>query len=123
VLPATADIRTPLQSIMLRAAGPVRTAAGLAASQRELRALGEQADGGRPSSDPLVGLASRNLLTVAELILAAASRREESRGSHYRADCPARDDVRWLRNIFVERGVDGPHLAEQPADLLYLKPA
>ena len=37
----------------------------------------------------------RNLVTVARLIARAALRREESRGGHFRADFPERDDVHW----------------------------
>jgi len=40
-----------------------------------------------------------NLLTVARLIARAALRREESRGAHYRDDCPYRDDINWQRRI------------------------
>ena len=36
-----------------------------------------------------------NLLTVARLIAGAALRREESRGGHFRADFPHRDDIHW----------------------------
>jgi len=36
-----------------------------------------------------------NLLTVARLIARAALRREESRGGHFRADFPLRDDIHW----------------------------
>jgi len=45
----------------------------------------------------------RNLLDVAEVIIEAASMRTESRGSHFRADYPDRDDSRWLANIFASR--------------------
>ena len=38
---------------------------------------------------------TRNLLTVARLIARAALRREESRGGHFRADFPVRDDIHW----------------------------
>ena len=41
----------------------------------------------------------RNLTTVARLIAAAALRREESRGAHFRADFPERDDRRWRIHI------------------------
>jgi L-aspartate oxidase len=40
-----------------------------------------------------------NLLTVARLIARAALRREESRGAHYRDDCPQRDDIHWKRRL------------------------
>lgn len=45
----------------------------------------------------------RNLLDVAEVIIAAAAMRTESRGSHYRKDYPTRSDNEWLTNIFVNR--------------------
>lgn len=52
----------------------------------------------RLSDEPPASLAaaqSRSLVTVAYLMAVAALRREESRGGHYRADFPARDDDRW----------------------------
>lgn len=47
-----------------------------------------------------------NLLTVARLIARAALRREESRGGHFREDCPARDDERWGFHAVEVRMVD-----------------
>jgi L-aspartate oxidase len=41
----------------------------------------------------------RSLVTVARLIAHAALRREESRGGHYRVDCPARDDLHWRVHV------------------------
>jgi L-aspartate oxidase len=40
-----------------------------------------------------------NLVTVGALMARAALRRTESRGSHYREDFPARDDVHWSAHI------------------------
>ncbi len=40
-----------------------------------------------------------SLVTVACLIARAALRREESRGGHFRTDCPARDDLKWKIHI------------------------
>ena len=37
----------------------------------------------------------QNLLTMARLMIDAAIEREESRGTHFRSDFPARDDVHW----------------------------
>jgi fumarate reductase (CoM/CoB) subunit A len=57
---------------------------------------------GEPA-DLALAFEHRNLLDVAELIIAAASMRTESRGSHYRRDYPHRTDNRWLTNIFIRR--------------------
>jgi L-aspartate oxidase len=44
-----------------------------------------------------------SILTVGRLIARAALRREESRGGHYRADFPDRDDVHWKKRIPEKR--------------------
>jgi succinate dehydrogenase/fumarate reductase flavoprotein subunit len=40
-----------------------------------------------------------NLLTVSSALVAAAGRREETRGSHWREDFPERDDTTWLGHL------------------------
>jgi L-aspartate oxidase len=40
-----------------------------------------------------------SVLTVARLMARAALRREESRGAHFRADFPERDDARWRHHV------------------------
>ncbi len=57
---------------------------------------------GEPTDIPLA-FEHRNLLDVADAIIAAADMRTESRGSHFRSDYPNRDDENWLTNIFVTR--------------------
>jgi L-aspartate oxidase len=47
------------------------------------------------------------LLLVAEATLAAATAREETRGSHVRRDFPLRDDVTWQRSLRVLLDVSG----------------
>ncbi|MCU1333254.1 MAG: hypothetical protein JWM08_2246 [Candidatus Angelobacter sp.] len=54
-------------------------------------------------ADLAIAFEHRNLLDVAEVIIAAAAMRTESRGSHYRRDYPNRADNEWLTNIFVSR--------------------
>lgn len=54
-------------------------------------------------ADLALAFEHRNLLDVAEAIIAAASMRTESRGSHFRRDYPNRADNEWLTNIFVHR--------------------
>jgi L-aspartate oxidase len=73
-----------------------RDAAGLATAAAELRALGERGPIDRESA---------NMLIAGRLIVAAATARAESRGGHYRTDCPDRDPAR-----------DGRHTLLAPAD-------
>jgi L-aspartate oxidase len=73
------------RSLMWEHAGLFRTAGGL---RTALAAFG----GMRPDEDPVI--------TVGRLIARAALRREESRGAHFRLDCPQRDDLHWKRRIW-----------------------
>nr|MDA8218947.1 hypothetical protein [Dehalococcoidales bacterium] len=117
-------LRERLRATMLAAAGPLRTEKGLTAGLATLRELGEiwserQAD---DQQDLLEGLSTRNLFVVAEMVLHAAQLREETRGSHYRADHPGRDDREWLVNTFVTKGPSEPNLQVRPVELAYLRP-
>jgi len=47
------------------------------------------------------------LLDLGEIIAAAALRRTESRGAHYRMDFPKRDDSNWLNHTLIRIGDQG----------------
>ena len=121
---ASSELRCALQHLMLRAAGPVRTAAGLADALTALRELRGSAtcDSAKDPGGQLEALAMQNLLDVAELVLVSALRREETRGSHFREDRPTRNDHRWLVNQVIEHADEGPRLAEVPVELVHLAP-
>jgi len=79
-----------VRDLMWRAAGLFRTRQDL---DRAVAALdADSAAAAAPTAD---GWRHRNLVTVARLISRAALRREESRGGHFRADFPKRDDLHW----------------------------
>jgi L-aspartate oxidase len=80
------------RSLMWEHAGLFRTAEGLRTALDQLGAM-------RSDEDPVI--------TVGRLIVAAALRREESRGGHFRLDFPQRDDRRWKHRLAERRGGAG----------------
>lgn len=102
--PATA--RYEIQRIMtdgagvLRSAGSLRTAAeALAALYAD--ALGELETHGKTAEPGVDTWEATNLLCVARVLVAAAERRVETRGCHWREDHPDRDDADWRRHLVV----------------------
>ncbi|GLZ15375.1 L-aspartate oxidase [Actinomadura sp. NBRC 104425] len=92
------DACTEIQRIMTAYAGVLRDADGLAAAVRELDRLAATAPAG--AAEPGVAAwEATNLLTVASAIVAAAGRRTETRGSHWREDHPDRDDDAWRGHL------------------------
>jgi L-aspartate oxidase len=112
-LPATADepvedppARTALpdpfviRDLMWRHGGLVRTADGLRAALPQLAAW-RAAAAARVAAAPADRECRRvaSLATVGFLIARAALRREETRGGHFRADFPDRDDIHFQRHF------------------------
>jgi L-aspartate oxidase len=100
---AAAGIRRPLQQAMSADAGVIRDAAGLARAATSLQKLAAQ----RTSDPGTESWEATNLLTVASALVAAASRRTETRGAHWREDWPERDDQRWCGHLDLRLGPDG----------------
>ncbi|OEV01794.1 L-aspartate oxidase [Streptomyces qinglanensis] len=110
LLPASA--RTRVQRVMSEGAGVLRSAASLARAAEQLAALSGAAAGKHP--EPGVDTwETANLHLVAQVLVAAALRREETRGCHWREDFPDRDDETWSRHLVVRLGT-GPGGAAQP---------
>jgi L-aspartate oxidase len=86
-----------IRDLMWRAAGLFRTREQLAPAVDALNEtyLAGARTIGREGTNDVDDWRRFNLATVARLIARAALRREESRGGHFRADFPRRDDLHW----------------------------
>jgi L-aspartate oxidase len=97
----SATVRSRVQRAMTRGAGVLRSAGSLVGTAVVLEEAG--ATRGRPST---AAWEATNLVTVATALLAAAWRREETRGSHWREDFPqARPE--WAGHLVARVGADG----------------
>jgi L-aspartate oxidase len=98
-----ADVVPQMQRVTTVGAGVIRSAQGLAEAGATLEKLIEQ-----PAGEPgTPGWEATNLVTVASALIAAATTREESRGSHWREDHPDRDDENWSGNLDLTLAAEG----------------
>ncbi|MGH3324345.1 MAG: L-aspartate oxidase, partial [Streptomyces sp.] len=99
------EARSAIQRVMTGGAGVLRSATSLAAAADRLDALpGDTAH--KPAEPGVETWETANLHLVARVLVAAALRREETRGCHWREDHPDRDDAAWRRHLIV--GAAGP---------------
>lgn len=92
-----ADFTNSLRSLMVRKMGIVRDRDGLEEAKREVAFWCRYALAREFSAR--AGWELQNLLTISRLMINSARLREESRGVHFRADFPRRDDVHWMRRL------------------------
>ncbi|KPC65984.1 L-aspartate oxidase [Streptomyces chattanoogensis] len=110
------ETRITVQRIMTAGAGVLRSADGLAHAAAELdrihreateAAAGTAGTGGAKAPEPGVeAWEATNLLCVARVLVAAAQRRAETRGCHWREDHPDRDDASWRRHFRITLDAD-----------------
>ncbi|WP_432054599.1 L-aspartate oxidase [Streptomyces sp. bgisy022] len=114
------EARFAIQRIMTRGAGVLRSEASLTEAAAGLEALHTEAldaleENGKTAEPGVDTWEATNLLCVARVLVAAARRREETRGCHWREDRPERDDTRWRRHLVVTLNPDRT-LAVHPTD-------
>ncbi|HAP39065.1 MAG TPA: succinate dehydrogenase/fumarate reductase flavoprotein subunit, partial [Nitrospira sp.] len=97
--------------------------AAIQALQLRARHMCVQDKGQIFNTDLIQALELQCLLEIAETIVAGALGREESRGAHYRADFPTRNDTAWLRHTISHRHTDGPQLTYTPVTITRFPPA
>ncbi|MFE3996749.1 L-aspartate oxidase [Streptomyces goshikiensis] len=101
-----AEARYEVQRIMTEGAGVLRSAASLRTAAEALEglyatALTELESQGKTAVPGTETWEATNLLCVARVLVAAAQRRAETRGCHWREDHPDRDDTDWRRHLVV----------------------
>jgi succinate dehydrogenase / fumarate reductase flavoprotein subunit len=122
-------VREPLRQTLASGAGIFRDAAGLQAALERVRQLRREATAVRcrtplsPFNYELVHvLELEGLLDLAEITVAGALARTESRGSHCRTDHASRNDSAWL--CHTRAHVDGGAICytRGEVDLAYYEP-
>jgi succinate dehydrogenase / fumarate reductase flavoprotein subunit len=103
-----ADIRTELQQTMDNNASVFRTEETLTTALNDVRALKARYDhirvhdkGKRFNSDLLEAIELGFLLEMAEVTVAGALNRKESRGGHAREDYPKRNDAEYMKHTMA----------------------
>jgi len=117
-------LRRELQRTMDSKVGVFRTGTDLKAALDKIQEIKRQLPGikvkdrGRIyNTDLLSALEVDNLLDLAEIIVAGALARTESRGAHSRRDFPKRDDVNWLKHTLAHYTPKGPRLDYIPVTI------
>ncbi len=106
------EARYEIQHIMTHGAGVLRSAESLARAADRLERVHDDAAAqlrrdGKTAEPGVETWEATNLHLVARVLVAAALRREETRGCHWREDRPARDDSAWRRHLLVTLRPDG----------------
>ncbi len=122
-------LRRELQRTMDSKVGVFRTGPDLKAALDKIQEIKQRLPGmkvkdqGRIyNTDLLSALEVDNLLDLAEIIVAGALARTESRGAHSRRDFPKRDDVNWLKHTLAHYTPKGPRLDYIPVTITMWQP-
>jgi succinate dehydrogenase / fumarate reductase flavoprotein subunit len=74
------------------------------------------------NTDLIAALELGFMLDIAEVVVAGALARTESRGAHARTDYPERDDENWLKHTLAYFSPEGPKLEYIPVRITTWKP-
>ena len=120
-------LRDRLKENMWERAGLVRSQESLALAANDMQEIREEMTtvslrqrGRAFHLEWMEYLSMINYLDVCEAIIKSAQTRKESRGSHYRSDCPEKDDERLLCNIHFSKYQSTPQLS--PVEMTRMSP-
>ncbi|WP_062461505.1 succinate dehydrogenase flavoprotein subunit [Demequina soli] len=124
-----ADVRKALQETMDRNVQVFRDAASLEEATEVIAELRERYArvaihdrGKRFNTDLLEAIELGFLLEIAEVVVAGALARQESRGGHYREDFPTRDDVNFMHHTMAYATGEGVRLGAKPVVVTKYQP-
>jgi succinate dehydrogenase / fumarate reductase flavoprotein subunit len=124
-----AVLRAAMQDVMMKYCSVFRQNEGLSRAREEIKSLTNRYReitldnrGSRFNTDLLEAIELESLLGLADIILASAIARKESRGAHFREDYPIRDDKNWLKHTLAQRTDDGPGLFYKPVTITKFTP-
>jgi fumarate reductase flavoprotein subunit len=122
-------IREKLHATMWEDVGIVRDAAGLARAETVLDALDAELDAaGLADASRAFNLTwhdwlnLKNLVAVSKAIRAAAAARTDSRGAHFRADCPATGELATSRYTLVREAAGKLAVTTEPVAFTRVRP-
>ncbi|MBE3591153.1 MAG: FAD-binding protein [Firmicutes bacterium] len=124
-----AALRLEMGQTMTRNVGVFRTGEQLLEAQAKIQELKQRyqrvsvGDKGRIFNTNLqFVLELENMLDLAEVVVASALFRTESRGAHTRLDYPNRDDANWLKHTVATYTAAGPKLDTRPVTITRWEP-
>jgi L-aspartate oxidase len=97
-------LRRRIASIMWEGVGILRSGEGIARARGEMTGIRDRLRDGHFHRRILE---TANMVNLGDAIAACAEYRTESRGGHYRVDCPETDDVRWKRHTRLIKEGEG----------------
>jgi len=114
-----------LKETMWQNAGVIRDARGLKQALEDIAGLQERLPLASVTAGQGPQFVTRlsNMLAVSEMICRAALYRSESRGAHYRQDCPEQNNDDWLLNALIARHDDKMVLRTEQVKLTKLQPS
>ena len=124
-----ANIRTELQDRMMEHCSVFRDEKNLKGLIESIRNLKERTkdiylkDKTRKFNTELIDAIELNhMLNISEVIASSAIERKESRGAHYREDCPERDDTSWLKHTLAFKTDKEIEFRYKPVNITRFKP-
>jgi succinate dehydrogenase / fumarate reductase, flavoprotein subunit len=123
------QLRQTFQDCMTQHCGVFRTESVMREGLNQLQQLQQQYqqiyldDKGKLWNTEIIeALELSNLFVVAQLILASALNRQESRGAHFREDYPQRDDGNFLKHTLAYYSPAGIDLQYKPVAITMFEP-